>query len=335
MVLEVIAGKIVSVRGVDPTEVGNELGVTPVGHPDLLVEADALATRHEIPDTQAVGAAKAVLQRRLRSWLVDPDHSLEVAEGPVESGGGPTISLTHALVELVLADQGQELSRAVLPDLEVLLRRSGGFLDLYAPLRLSEEADLIVAKITGQRTALEIAARSPHGRDEVIRLLAALVLTGMLEPVPVASSPEDSGMLQGRPESAGGSPRRRVPVKWLVAAAATLALVLSVATFVLLRGDGRGAPAIDPAASGTWTVVVDMGCEPQELQRVLQKANQHPKDLRAIRASLAGNDPCWRLVWGRFDSEDEAFTAIGKVPGGFIREGFTPHPARLDGDGGS
>lgn len=328
--LDVAAGKIVAVRGIDPTEVGVELELAPIGHPDLLTEARALAARYGLAETTAVGAAKAVLQRRLQEWLEDPGHTVEVEDAPVEASEGPSISLTHALVELVLADESDRLPRNILPDLDVLLRRSPHFLELYAPLRLSEEADLIVAKITGQRTAVEIAARSPHGREEVIRLLAALVVTGMLEPVPVASSAENVDLIDRPAAHPDQATRRRLPVWWVLAAVVLLSLALALAGFALLRG---GEPAPEVVTGGSWTLVVDMGCEPTELQRVLQKANQHPKELRAVRASLQADDPCWRLVWGRFSSESAAAAASGRVPQGFLRDGFTPHPLRLDDDG--
>ncbi len=329
--LNVVAGKVVAVHGIDPGEVALELGFGPIGYSELLAEARAVARHEGTGETQAVGAAKTVLQRRLRAWIADPEHTLEIDDAEPEEVDGPTVSLAHALVELILADDDSSFPRRILPDLGVLLRRSSSFLELYAPLRLSEEADLIVAKITGQRTAVEIASRSPQGQEEVIRLLAALVVTGMLEPVRVASATDEVDLLERSPILEEVT-RRRLPVRWLLIAAVVLAVALAVATFFTLGG--RSAPA--PTADGQWGVVVDMGCEPQELRRVLQKANQHPKDLQAVRASLDESDPCWRLVWGRFPSEDAALAAIGRLPAGYARDGFTPHAIQISGpaDGG-
>jgi len=206
MTVAVVSGKVVAVHGIDPAEVAYELGFGPIGYPELLAEARAVARHEGTGETQAVGAAKTVLQRRLRTWIADPQRSLEIDDGEPEVPDGPTVSLAHAMVELMLADDDPELPRHVLPDLGVLLRRSASFLELYAPLRLSEEADLIVAKITGQRTAVEIASRSPHGQEEVIRLLAALVATGMLEPVPVAASTDEVDLAsRGPPAQAAGA----------------------------------------------------------------------------------------------------------------------------------
>jgi len=327
--LAVIAGKVVAVHGIDPSEVALELGFGPIGYPELLAEARAVARHEGTGETQAVGAAKTVLQRRLRQWITDPERELEIDDAEPEAIDGPTVSLAHALVELLLADDDASLTHHVLPDLGVLLRRSPSFLELYAPLRLSEEADLIVAKITGQRTAVEIASRSPHGQEEVIRLLAALVVTGMLEPVPVASSTNEVDILERSPMLEEVT-RRRLPIRWLLIAAAVLAVALVIGTLFTLRG--RAAPAAP--ADGQWSLVVDMGCEPQELRRVLQKANQHPKDLQAMRASLDQSDPCWRLVWGRFPSEDAALAAIDRIPAGYARDGFTPHAIQISGAAG-
>ncbi len=329
MTLGVVTGKVVAAHGIDPTEVALELGFGPIGYTELLAEARAVARHEGSGETQAVGAAKTVLQRRLRTWIEDPQRALEIDDAEPEVGDGPTVSLAHALVELILADDDPAFPRHVLPDLGVLLRRSPSFLELYAPLRLSEEADLIVAKITGQRTAVEVASRSPQGQEEVIRLLAALVVTGMLEPVPVASSTEEVDLLERTPMLEEVT-RRRLPVRWILVAAVVLAVALALGTMFVLRG--RSAPA--PAAAGQWTIVVDMGCDPQELRRVLQKANQYPKDLQAMRASLDDSDPCWRLVWGRFPSEDAALAAVGRLPAGYTRDGFTPHPILISGPAG-
>ena len=72
-----------------------------------------------------------------------------------------------------------------------------------------------------------------------------------------------------------------------------------------------------------------MGCEPQDLQRVLKRAEENPKTLRAVRASLEEGDECWRLVWGDFSSQTEAEESIQGVPVNLIRNGFEPHSIEL------
>lgn len=324
MELEIARGRAVAVRGLDPAAVAAQLGCAPAGNDELLDEARALAQRHATPETQAVGAVKTLLVQALETWLRDPERRLVVAEKDVDDVERPTISLAHALVELLLSSEEDSLARIILPRGDALLRRTPNFLELYSPLRLSEEADLVVAKITGQRTVAEIAGRSPHGSQDVLRLLAGLVVTGMLEVVPpeevkVRSEPLPSVALDAQVT------RRRLPVGWLVAAGAALLLALALAVVLLLRPH----PASSSAADGHWTVAVDMGCEPEDLQRILKKASQFPNDLQALRTDLDDGEPCWRLVWGSFTSEDEARAAESRVPSSFLRDGFPPHPVEL------
>ncbi len=333
--LEVRAGRIQAVRGADVAEVASLLEARPTGRGELLAEARSLAATQDVQETRAVGAAKAVLQQALREWLLDGSRTLSLSTEPPDETSGATISITHALVELILADAGSELSRQVLPDLDVLLRRTSSFLELYAPLRLSEEADLIVAKITGQRTAEEIADRSPHGTDEVLRLLASLVATGMLEPVPVASPAADDGGrdLLLEPQVAGEAPsKRRLPVGWialaLVAAAVVVALVFAGVRW-MASDDAAGG--VEPA--GSWGVVVDLGCAPEELQRVLTTARQNPRELRPVAAPGDSGDPCWRLVWGSFPTRAAAEDALPSIPERLVRDGFEPHVVQLPENG--
>jgi hypothetical protein len=327
IVLDIIDGKAVSVHGPDPTEVARRLDTSPMGKGDLLDEAVAISQTSEISEAQAVGVVKEILQEGIASWMLDPDRQLELMSGDVLIGDGPTISMAHAVVELVLSDEGGELAAVILPDPDVLLKRAEGFLELYSPLRLSEEADLIVAKVTGQRTAREIASRSPHGPDEVNSLMAALVATGMLEATPLAEVeiepvPEAPTVL-----NVEEAQRTKIPVWVLVGA---LALIVVVVLTVTAWWNRSAEQEPMPVVGGPeWAVVVDMGCEPQELQRVLQKSREHPRDLKPLAADAGDGSPCWRLVWGRFPNREAAEQAIGDIPSSLVMEGFTPHAIEL------
>jgi len=317
-------GRIHGARGLDLDELARRLGCNGVGAPDLLAEARALGRTHGIAETRAMSAAKEIIQEALRSWLIDSDRKLELVDDEPSEANGATISMSHALVELILADTTQGVADAVVPDRSIHLRRAPGFLDLYAPLRLSEEADLIVASITGERTAVDIASGSSHSPEEVFRLVAALIATGMLEPIeatvpagelewPMVELPDDEPL------------RRRIP-PWAIATAAAF-LVLVIIVFMLLRG-GPG-----PEASGTtigdWGIVVEMGCEPQDLQRLLRKRNTERKALRTVKADPATGDTCFRLVWGSFATREDAEAAIGEVPPGLVEDGFEPHVVEI------
>jgi hypothetical protein len=331
LILRIHKGRIRFVEGIDPTELGTRLSCQPVGKRDLLEEARAIANAGQIAENYAMGAAKELIQRSLRAWLLDSNRELEVVEGEPDGVDGATISITHALVELVLSDTSGKSAAAILPNDDVLLVRSPGFLDLYAPLRLSEEADLIVSKITGERTAGEVAASSDHGSGEVMRLLAGLVVTGILEPETPLHIGDDVDLLPAEEIAAG--PGRHLPIRWIVAAAAALFIVLAVILFILARSGG--SEAVQGAAGGNdlaWALVIDMGCEPQELQRVLKKAQQNPKVVRPVAADMGEGEPCWRLVWGRFSTREAAEAAADGIPDELRQQGFEPHPIELTGE---
>jgi hypothetical protein len=329
LVLRVARGKIVSVEGPDPSQLARRLGGRPAGHRDLVAEAVALATAPGLAETQAIGAVKELVQQSLAAWLLDPERRLAIVESDVAGGESPTISAPHAVVELVLSSQNPAMTRAILPELDIRLRRSADFLELYSPLRLSEEADLIVAKVNGQRTASEIAGRSPQGHDDVLNLLAALVAAGMLEPAPAEEAVEVLTPVAVDEPPARRSGRRRVP-PWILLAA--LAAVLAIVVVIALMRQRSDASVGHSGTGAEWGLVVDMGCEPQELQRVLRKVRQYPDGLRAVEAAGAEGSPCWRLIWGSFPSREAASRAIADIPAHLKLDGFTPHAVELPSD---
>ncbi len=333
VILRLRDGRIVSVEGVDPAALAARLGCEPTGKRDLLAEAGALARAHGLPVTQAVGTAKELVQQALAEWYRDPARQLELVEGSPEPSDKANISITHAVVELILSDTSGRLAAQVLPDPATSLRRTDRFLELYAPLRLSEEADLIVAKISGRRTAAEVAASSSHGAAEVNRLLAALVATGMLEPSPPSgerpATPEAVSVQLTDDVEDAGVRRLRIPVVWIGVAAAVLIAFLVV---LAMLGSDDEKPTEPAVAGASWSLVVDMGCEQAELQRVLKKAREHPDLVRPVRADAEEGGPCWRLVWGSFPSQEAAAQAIDDIPPLLRQSGFSPHPIQVPED---
>ena len=331
LILRIHKGRIRFVEGIDTGELCRQLSCETAGSVDLLEEARILAAKGQVAEIQAMGAAKELLQANLRGWLLDPERELEVVEGEPHEVEGATVSITHTLVELVLSDTSGSSAAAILPDLDMVLGRSPQFLDLYAPLRLSEDADLIVSKITGERTAQEVIDRATHEEGEVLRLLAALVVTGILEPEPALLLGADMDLLPA--EEMEKSPRRRVPVLWIAGAAAALIIALAVIAFVMTRSEETIPVEVVAAPDLEWALVIDMGCEPQDLQRVLKKAQENPKILRPVAADPGGGEPCWRLVWGRFADKAAAEAAVQEIPAELRRQGFDPHPIELaDGE---
>ena len=326
IVLQTRNGKVVGMAGPDPSLIASELACSPTGFADLLLEARAIAQRTANPEARALAVVKSILEASLRAWILDENRKLELADSEIEAEEGPTISLPHAVVEMFLGDDEADLGSAVLPDPQVLLRRGPGFLEAYAALQLTEEADLIAAKITGQRTAEEIAARSPHGSREVLRLLGALVVAGLLEPVAVAeveqAMPVDLAALAPEPN------RRRLSFGWIVGIVLLVVAILTVLGWTVIHN--RNARS---ESSVRWGFVVDSGCEPQDLQRILKKAGKYPKELVAQRKDQeAGGEPCWELVWGHFASRDAAAAALSSIPQGMTSKGFSSTVVELSAD---
>ncbi len=318
LVLHVASGRVVGIEGLDPVPL-RRLGAPAVDGSDALQAAMAVAASTGRPEAEAVGLVKEMMESSLKAWMLDPFRELELIDTEPSPPGQPSISLPHVLVELVLGDGGTELTDILLPDLDVVLRRSKGFLEGYAALGLTEEADLVAAKITGQRTAEEIASRSPHDRREVIRLLAALTAAGLLEPVPVATTTQEPLMVappdfQDVPERS-----RRLPAGLLVGLVALLVLILvGVAMTALKSRAGTGHE------KGRWGITVDSGCEPEDLQRILRKAGRFPDAVRAMRTDPEDQGPCWQLVFGDFRSPGEAESAIASIPSRLLGNDFEP-----------
>ncbi|MCP4902400.1 MAG: hypothetical protein GY906_36000 [bacterium] len=330
IVLRVVEGRVVSTEGFDTTGIAREVNAEPADQVDLLLEATEVSRRGRIPETHALSAAKTIIEDAIAQWMSDPDRALDLVEGEPEGREGPTISLSHAIVELVLSDPEDRVCGYVLPSLDMLVRRSNGFLELYAPLRLSEDADLIVSRITGERTAREVADGTEHGEREVVRLIAALIATGVLEPVPEPLEPVHVDLMPSAlPEVE--IRQRRLPLSWLIGAASALFILVVVIGVAIVRSGGSDPVSVE-GDTGTWGLVVDMGCAPEDLQRILKLANANAKDVRAVRVGSEDAAPCWRLVWGEFQSQASAEQAVADVPDTILRGGFEPHAVELETD---
>ena len=97
-------------------------------------------------------------------------------------------------------------------------------------------------------------------------------------------------------------------------------------------GDAEPAQGTISGEDLAWALVIDMGCEPQDLQRVLKKAQENPKVLRPVAADSGDGEQCWRLVWGRFSTQEAAESASDGIPDDLLRQGFDPHPIELTGE---
>lgn len=342
LTLRVCDRRVVGVEGMDreclaralEAEVGSAVDADDLDDDnDLLARARDIGRRGDVSETRVLAAVKTCLEPALREWLVDPQARVDTFEGEVEPPEGAAISLPHVLVETVLADDDPSMVRAVLPRRDLLLRRAEGFLERYASLQLAEEAALVVAKVTGQRTAEQIVTRSPQSPAEVERLLAALVVAGLIETVPVVRPVADAPLI-GEPATSESEPRV-VPWRWIGVALG--GVIVIVALLALLVGHGEGRRTV---ARGRWGIAVDMGCEAVHYERMLRKADRHGDAVRAVQVEDPGEGsddgtPCWRLIWGEYGSEEEAAGALSSVPDALIAEGFEPHVVPLTSEPGS
>ncbi len=337
------SGELVALLGIPSECVARQLGVEPTGESDLVAEARAIALRVRIRDAETRDALISCLQAGLREWLIDPERTLELSLEEPDEPSGSGVYVPHAVVDLVLTDEQDLLAATILPDPHVPLQRTARFDAIYNRLQPSEEADLIVAKITGQRTADDIASRSPHGANEVLRLLAGLVAGGLAEVAPKRTETAPTGPtseegevgdvpLEVTSEDAVTPERRPLPWRWLLAAVGVALVILIALVWALNRStDERSAPVVPPMETEQqWTIVVDMGCEPGDLARIVKKVNRFPQDLRTIQTAEgdSGDDqdsPCWRLVWSEFGSREDAEAALEEVPNAYVPEGFEPH----------
>ncbi len=327
VVLHVVHGQLIGLEGMDPTCVASAIGRAATGQTELFNEARALAERDGIPETRALAGVKRCLEQALEAWVLDPERTLNTENEPQPETEAAAISIAHILVELLLSGDEPSLAEHVLPREDVLLRRGPRFLERYPRLQLSAEADLVAAKITGTRTAGELLERSQQPRDEVLRLLAALTASGLLEPVPVARpEPGEVSFSPQEPPSSGSAPRvRRLEWRWVAAAAVVLLLILAALGFRLRH---KASPAHSGAQA--WGVVIDMGCEAVDYERMLRKVRKHPKHLTAVKADGEGSGPCWRLIWGTFPSQEAARSGLEKIPKDVIAKGFKLHTLELD-----
>lgn len=329
-------GKIVSAVGPDGQRLARVLGTRTGDEKDLMLAAREASEKHNIPIDEAVGAVKVLLQQELGSWLTNPDRELKLLDEQPEVGPDPNISFQHALIELILTADEDIFSTHILPDKSTILKRNEHFSDHYSSLRLSEEADLVVARIDGQRKISDILSKSSLAGAEILRLLSALTAAGLLEMVadpPGAleeeiKEPELSVTLMDDNSEKETQPQGHHLSPWVIVGAGVGSLLLiSLVWFFFLR---PSPPLESTEANGHWGLVVDLACEPAEYRRMIRKADSRA-DVQAIESAgdSSSDQPCWQLVWGDFPSKGRARDSINDIPKILRHEGFQAHPIEL------
>jgi len=318
LVLHFATLQVVAVEGDDNDILASAFGLTAGG--EWFRQAQGAVASGSASQAEANAVVKRALAEALRSFFTTPDAAVSLDPEAGFDDGALTISYPHLAVELVLGSDGEALVPVFLPDAEYVLRRQPEFLRRVGALGLTDEAMAILAKINDARTAMEIAAPSPHGRDTALRLLAAAVAAGLAEAVPKPQEPQFTPTAFGEPVRE----RRRGIWRWF------FALFLLAAAAVALYALQPWKPRRAAGPGGPWAIAVDGGCQPAELERLYRRQDKDPESFSVVPFG-EGQDACYRLVWGHFPSRDAADGAIRSLPEGVLTRGFAPHVVQVEG----
>ncbi len=318
LVLAVSGLQIVGVEGDDNELLVAAFGLTESG--DWFAEAQTAVAAGQVSQPESNAVVKRALAARLHEFFLADDAEVSFTSDLPAKESGLTVAYPHLVIEMVLGKDGEALVPVFLPDPDQVLRCLPDYARRVGALGLTDEAVAILAKINNQRTALEIAEPSPHGRDVALKLLAAAVGAGLAEVSPhIAERP----LLDIAPPLTGAATRRRRRA-WPVMLAALVVVVAAAALvykpWLGARTAGRGGP---------WAVAVDGGCQPAELERLYRRQEQDKAALRVVPFGR-GEDQCYRLVWGHFPSKDEAEDAKAHLPEGTAARGFVPHVVKVE-----
>jgi len=313
LVLHVNGLQVVGVTGDDGERLASAFGLFEGG--EWFAEADKAVQGGQLSQAEAVAVVKHVLSDCLRDFFLDPAATVQLERAALVEPQGLNLSYPHLVVELVLGAGGEDLVGVLLPDPTVTLRRLPEFLKRVGALGLTEEGMAILAKVDDRRSAEEIARPSPHGRDTVLRLLAAAVGAGIVEPTPpLAEVPMEPAPTEPAPA------RRHRVWPWLVVPLIAAAAVYLAMTQPWRQPSGKGGP---------WSVAVDSGCQPSEVERLYRRQEKDPESLRVTPFGRSG-EQCFRLVWGHFPTRELAEQAMRSLPPGVLARGFVPHVVRSE-----
>ena len=307
--------QILAISGYDRDRLTAAFGLT---EGEWFADAKAAIEAGQVTLAEATAVIKGTLVENLMEFFLAPDAEISFdSEIPFEDRG-LTVSYPHLIVEMVLGPGGEALVERLLPSPEAVLRRLPDFPRRVGALALTEEGMAVLAKIDDRRSASEIAERSPHGSDTALRLLAAAAGAGLAE----ASAPVSEVTLAATssPELIVESQSRRW--LWVVVLVVVVAAVLAL---VIRPWEGTGSGP----ATGPWSVAVDGGCQPAEVERLYRRKEQDPVRLKVVPFGR-GDDQCYRLVWGGFASRDLAERAMVSLPSGVLARGFAPHVVKVE-----
>jgi hypothetical protein len=309
--------QIVAVEGDDNDMLAPAFGLTSGG--EWFRQAQGAVAGGQVSQAEANAVVKRALAESLRSFFLTSDGSVSLDPDVAFEDGSLTISYPHLAIELVLGPGGEELVPIFLAAPDNVLRRLPDFVRRVGALGLTDEAMAILAKINDARSAMEIAAPSPHGEETALRLLAAAVAAGLTEAVVRSQEPQFVPTAFEQPPA----PRKRGIWRWLLAIlllGAAAAALYVVQPWKLRQAAGPGGP---------WAVAVDGGCQPAELERLYRRQDKDPNSFKVVPFG-EGQEQCYRLVWGHFPSRESAEQARVALPEGVLTRGFAAHVVQVE-----
>ena len=315
LVLHVSGLQIIAAEGYDRDHLTAAFGLT---EGEWFGDARAAVEAGQVSQAEATAVIKRALAENLREFACAADAEVSFDGELAFEPRGLTISYPHLIVELVLGSGGEELVEGFLPSPDAVLRRLPDFPRRVGALGLTDEGLAVLAKINDQRNATEIAERSPHGKEMALRLLAAAAGAGLAE----ATSPMAEVALDGTPAPELLLDTRPRVWPWLVGA-----VVLVIAVILVFGKSWTGNEPV--AGSGPWSIAVDGGCQPPEVERLYRRKDQDSKNLQVVPFGR-GDEQCRRLVWGHYPSRELAEKAIATLPNGVVARGFAPHVVKVE-----
>ena len=309
--------QVVAVEGDDNDMLAPAFGLTSGG--EWFRQAQSAVAGGQVSQAEANAVVKRALAESLRSFFLASDAAVSLDADVAFEDGALTISYPHLAIEMVLGPGGEELVPVFLAAPENVLRRLPDFVRRVGALGLTDEAMAILAKINDVRSAMEIAAPSPHGQETALRLLAAAVAAGLAETIVRPAEPQFVATAFEAPPA----PRKRGIWRWLLA---VLLLGAAGAALYLVQ-PWKTREAAGPG--GPWAVAVDGGCQPAELERLYRRQDKDPGSFKVVPFGQ-GQEQCYRLVWGHFPSRESAEQAKVALPEGVLTRGFAAHVVQVE-----
>jgi len=310
--------QILAVEGDDGERLASAFGL--VADREWFRQAQAAVDAGQVSQGEAAAVVKRALAARLKEFFLADDGKVTFDNELPPEPAQFTISYPHLIIEMMLGSDAAELAEVFLPDPELVLFRLPDFARRVAALGLTDEALAVFAKINDVRSAREIVDPSPHNRVLVLRLLATAVGAGLVDASPRLA---DVVLPPAEPLERKEPARRRGALAWVLAlvAVGVIAAVLAV----LRPWEEHGVVV----AQGPWSIAVDGGCQPAEVERLYRRQDANRGSFRVVPFG-DGGERCYRLVWGRFPDREAAERALAALPDGVLTRGFSPHVVRAD-----